>query len=974
MARVELQSAVQHLRKVIGAAVADDASEGQLLQRFVTQGDEAAFTALVQRHSALVYAVCRRVLQQDQDAEDALQATFLILARKAGSIHKRQALGSWLHGVAYRTALSARKSVCRRRHHEEKARQRLPESPATEAALRELQTLLDAEVNGLPERFRAPFILCCWEGKSRAEAAQELGWKEGTVSSRLAQARDRLRRRLARRGVTLTAALSACALAAPECPASGPMLATISRSAAAFASDRGAGTLPAHIVALAEGVLHPMSKFKVALAMTICVATVLLGSGIGGIVHGTSFAEPRNAPTAEGKPAEKAEPKLEDILNEAASAIRKTRKDDPHRLSVLEQIAVAQDQIGKRKAAQQAFAEVIEALTRPTKAATARIPWRRAFALARLARAQSLSGDAAGAKKSFATAIVAARQVVTQDNRFDALQFIAQRQAECGDMTAARTTAAGIEPELYRGQVLADIALAQAKTGDVTGAIAQGDKLDPFNRASFWLGLAEWRARHHSTKKTETALQNARQALGKVKEDGPLCRQLQRIAFVQAELGDFVAARKTFAEADARMRRSGGPGANREQFLLRLAIEQARRKDREAARQTMNEALKGVGKRNDDFEVAAVQIALGEFGTARKTIQGFAHIELRLEYLRQLAESQAKSGDLRGAYAWAIKERDPLARALALLGVAHGFRRPPGQSAPSTPQGRPAAILAAAALSVTGGAAAPAPKEDARKPRTVLLTGRLLKATDVRERTITVSPNLDLDKRARAEFPKVGGLPDQTFKVVKDVAIEIDGKPGKLTDLANLHRWCPISLRVSPDLKTAQSIRTHGTQTRGRVTAVDTVKGTVTIDVDRKGIIWALAVARGASVEIGGKPRKLADLQVGADVHLLLAADQKTARSIYEGGPQESFSIETAEVKRVNVRTNTLIVASEGGDSTYTVGASDKVLIAGKAGKLADLKEGMEVDLWSRGQLKVVGGQGRFVRTTLTITARQPRP
>src|SRR5207237_10839588 len=105
----ESRSVIQRIRKLVGAAVSTDTADGQLLQQFVARGDEAAFATLVQRHSALVYAVCRRVLRQSQDAEDALQATFLVLARKAGSIHKRQSLGSWLHGVALRTAFSARK-------------------------------------------------------------------------------------------------------------------------------------------------------------------------------------------------------------------------------------------------------------------------------------------------------------------------------------------------------------------------------------------------------------------------------------------------------------------------------------------------------------------------------------------------------------------------------------------------------------------------------------------------------------------------------------------------------------------------------------------------------------------------------------------------------------------------------------------------------------------------------------------------
>jgi RNA polymerase sigma factor (sigma-70 family) len=293
MASVDLHSTVQHLRKLAGAPVGADVADAQLLQRFVAHGDEAAFATLVQRHSALVYAVCRRVLQQNQDAEDALQATFLVLAGKARSIHKGQTLGSWLHGVAFRTASSLRKSVMRRRKHEEKAPERPAESPVMEASLRELQTLLDKEVDALPERFRAPFVLCCWEGRSRSEAARELGWKEGTVSSRLAQAREHLRQRLARHGVTLTAALSAAALFARPATATTPMLQVLSQAANTWRTHRTAENLPGHVVALAQGVLRTMSRATAKLVLTFCGATLLLGWGIGHFVQGTSFSGPQ---------------------------------------------------------------------------------------------------------------------------------------------------------------------------------------------------------------------------------------------------------------------------------------------------------------------------------------------------------------------------------------------------------------------------------------------------------------------------------------------------------------------------------------------------------------------------------------------------------------------------------------------------------------------------------------------------------
>src|SRR5262245_14446474 len=195
-----LSSVVSCVRTLAEARQAADMSDQQLLHRFASDNDVGAFRALVERYGRRVFSVCRHVLQHTQDAEDAFQATFLVLASKARVIRKRQALASWLHGVAYRIAMKAKRDAARRRNHEARAGAAPGTDPATEMSWREVQAILDEEIQRLPERERTAFVLCCLDGLGRIEAARQLHVKEGTLSSRLASARQRLQKRLAIRG------------------------------------------------------------------------------------------------------------------------------------------------------------------------------------------------------------------------------------------------------------------------------------------------------------------------------------------------------------------------------------------------------------------------------------------------------------------------------------------------------------------------------------------------------------------------------------------------------------------------------------------------------------------------------------------------------------------------------------------------------------------------------------------------------
>src|SRR5262249_3532391 len=199
-----------YLRRVVGAVHAGDVTDADLLARFVSSRDEAAFELLLWRHGTMGLHLCRDVTRDEHAAEDAFQATFLSLVRKAASIRSRESLGAWLYQVAYRVALRARgmKRETGIDLTELPAAAELPDA----ATLRELRPLLHEEGQRLPAKYRAPVILCYLEGLTHEEAARQLGWPKGTVAGRLARARDMLRKRLTRRGLVWSTALSALTL------------------------------------------------------------------------------------------------------------------------------------------------------------------------------------------------------------------------------------------------------------------------------------------------------------------------------------------------------------------------------------------------------------------------------------------------------------------------------------------------------------------------------------------------------------------------------------------------------------------------------------------------------------------------------------------------------------------------------------------------------------------------------------------
>jgi RNA polymerase sigma factor (sigma-70 family) len=290
---------LRYLERAARTRLTGTLTDTQLLRRFALEHEETAFAALMQRHGRLVWGVCRHILPREHDAEDAFQATFLVLARRASSIRNSESVGSWLHGVAYRVAVRVRQAAARREERERQAA--MPEGQAQpELALGELQAVLDEEVQRLPQKYRAPFVLCCLEGRSRKEAASELGWKAGTVSSRIAQARLRLQQRLARRGVALSAALCAVAIGEGTTSAAVPpaLAGATARAAAQFAAGQGGGAVAAHVLALSEKVVQAMMfpRWKVTALVVLVLALAGLGAAlVWGRTPADTPAEPRPA-------------------------------------------------------------------------------------------------------------------------------------------------------------------------------------------------------------------------------------------------------------------------------------------------------------------------------------------------------------------------------------------------------------------------------------------------------------------------------------------------------------------------------------------------------------------------------------------------------------------------------------------------------------------------------------------------------
>ncbi len=282
MATSQTGKAIEQLRRAVlhdGAALTD----GELLGRFIEHRDGDAFAALVRRHAAMVWGVCRRLLHH-HDAEDAFQAAFIVLVRKAASVVPREMVANWLYGVAHQAALQARRTAARRAAREKQVTAMPEPAVAGQDPCPDLRPLLDQELSRLPDKYRAVIVLCDLEGKARKEVARQLGCPEGTVGSRLARARAMLARRLTQRGAALSGAAVAAVLSREAASAGVPasVVSSAIKAATLVAVGQAAagaitGTRSAQVISLTEGVLKAMLWNKLKPLVFVIAGAALLG-------------------------------------------------------------------------------------------------------------------------------------------------------------------------------------------------------------------------------------------------------------------------------------------------------------------------------------------------------------------------------------------------------------------------------------------------------------------------------------------------------------------------------------------------------------------------------------------------------------------------------------------------------------------------------------------------------------------------
>jgi RNA polymerase sigma factor (sigma-70 family) len=346
------RSFVGQLRRALLLSERHVLTDSRLLESFRLNRDEAAFEILVKRHGPMVLGVCRRVIGNVHDAEDAFQAVFLVLAKKAHAITQSDLIGNWLYGVAYRTALQARGRLGRRRAREMQVKDMPQPTIFPDYDLRDLHEALDQELSKLPDKYRVPIILCDLEGRPRKKVASQLKLPEGTLSSRLATGRRLLGRRLQRYGLVVSGGGVAAALAQQAAAAvrTGLVAAAVDAAALTAAGQSAAGLLSAEVVTLSQGVMKTMLLHKLKLISLVCLGLMLgvcAGFGVSQLrAEPAALADQGEQPVSEPKAAARDEEPIDGalLLNQQIQAALQLSKNQVNKLQAVSQSVDAKNE------------------------------------------------------------------------------------------------------------------------------------------------------------------------------------------------------------------------------------------------------------------------------------------------------------------------------------------------------------------------------------------------------------------------------------------------------------------------------------------------------------------------------------------------------------------------------------------------------------------------------------------------------
>jgi RNA polymerase sigma factor (sigma-70 family) len=639
-----INDVVQLLRRTALRPEVGGLTDGQLLARFIEQRDHTAITALVQRHGPMVWGVCRRLLRNHHDAEDAFQATFLVLVRKAGSVRQREAVANWLYGVAHQTALKARAMLAKRRTRERQGTA-MPEPQAPEPVTwTELQPLLDQELSRLPDKYRIAIVLCDLEGKIRKEAARQLGLPEGTLAGRLTRGRALLAKRLARQGLAVSGGALAAVLSQKAASADVPISLVFStiQATSMLAGGQAAapGVISVQVAALTEGVMKGMLLTKLKIPLALVVALAITGTGVAyrflptqaaGVARTLPPLPEREFPVVGGQaavpqkqaPAKTATVRSQEFLNEALKEFQAAEdepKELPHRL--LADMAGLQAQLGDRDAAKKLF-EQANAIVAAMHESQQSGEWRM------VALAAARAGEV---EEAIATTLRIPKGDQYRDTTF---QEVATELAKRRQEKKALHVAAMVESEETKSwfgpMLLEDLALAYAQAGNIPEALRVVDRMkDPSSRVTTLVG--------------RIYLNMTFGYLDLPPELG--------IAMLQAKAGDMALARKTLARATelvASMPEDNTP--RRAGALTTLACAQALFGELATARKTVERIQHETGKA---IALAVLVRQLAQAGRAKEALREIDRLPAgatQIHAQAHLGAGQAMAGDQKAALA-----------------------------------------------------------------------------------------------------------------------------------------------------------------------------------------------------------------------------------------------------------------------------------------------------------------------------------